>query len=241
MKITILSLFPSMFEGFLNTSIIKRALALELVEIEVVDIRDFSDNKFRHVDDTPYGGGAGMLMQIGPIDRALKSVKTDESYVLLTSPKARPYDQKKARELAKKDHIVIICGHYEGVDERVLTLVDENVSIGDYILTGGELASMVIADSIIRLRKEVINPDSLDEESYDDGLLEYPQYTKPYDYHGMKVPEVLLSGDHKKIARYRKKMALYETIKYRSDLLKGRKWSAEEKELLKEILKELKR
>ncbi len=239
MKISILTLFPKMFEGFLDTSIIKRALALDLIEIEVIDIRDFSDNKFRHVDDTPYGGGAGMLMQIGPIDRALKSIAGDP-YVLLTSPKAKPYTQAKARELAKKDHIAIICGHYEGVDERVTTLVDENISLGDFILTGGELASMVVADSIIRLKKEVINPDSLDEESYDDGLLEYPQYTKPYDYNGLKVPDILLSGDHQKIARYRKKMALYETIKYRRDLLKGRKFTDEEKGLLKELVQELK-
>ncbi len=239
MKISILTLFPKMFEGFLDTSIIKRALALDLIEIEVIDIRDFSDNKFRHVDDTPYGGGAGMLMQIGPIDRALKSIAGDP-YVLLTSPKAKPYTQAKARELAKKDHIAIICGHYEGVDERVATLVDENISLGDFILTGGELASMVVADSIIRLKKEVINPDSLDEESYDDGLLEYPQYTKPYDYNGLKVPDILLSGDHQKIARYRKKMALYETIKYRRDLLKGRKFTDEEKGLLKELVQELK-
>ena len=240
MKISILTLFPKMFEGFLDTSIIKRALALELADIEIIDIRDFSENKFRHVDDTPYGGGAGMLMQVGPIDRAIKSIDGDP-YVLLTSPKARPYTQAKARALAEKEHIAIICGHYEGVDERVSALVDENISIGDYILTGGELASMVIADSIIRLKKEVINPDSLDVESYDDNLLEYPQYTKPYDYNGNKVPDILLSGDHQKIARYRKKMALYETIKYRRDLLKKHRFTAEEKELLRELAEELKR
>ena len=240
MKIKILTLFKEMYDGFLDTSIIKRARALGLVDIELVDIRDFSDNKYRHVDDTPYGGGAGMLMQVGPIARALDSVKTEKSYTVMMSPKAKPYDQAKARELARKEEIIIICGHYEGIDHRVSSFVDEHISIGDYILTGGELASMVVADSIIRLRKEVISPDSLDIESYDDDLLEYPQYTKPYDYQGMKVPDILLSGDHAKIRRYRRKMAIYETLKYRKDLLKKHHFTDEDKQLLEEILEDIK-
>ncbi len=240
MKITILTLFPKMFTGFLETSVIKRALALELVKIDIVDIRDYATNKFRHVDDTPYGGGAGMLLQIEPIDRALLANRSKDSYVLLTSPKAKPYDQAKARELAKKDDIVIICGHYEGIDARVEHLVDEKISIGDYVLTGGELASMVIADSVIRLKNEVINPDSLAFESYDDDLLEYPQYTKPYDYKGFKVPDILLSGDHKKIEHYRKKMSLLDTLRFRPDLIKRHRFTREQKELLLEILDDLK-
>ncbi len=239
MKIKIVTLFTDMFGGFLDTSIIKRALALDLVEVEVIDLRDYATNKFRHVDDTPYGGGAGMLIQVEPIDRCLADIRTKDSYVLLTSPKAKPYDQKKARELARKKEIIIICGHYEGVDARVEKLVDEPISIGDYILTGGELAAMVIADSLIRLQKEVIDPDSLAVESYDDDLLEYPQYTRPYDYKGDKVPDILLSGNHQAIARYRHKMSLLETIRYRPDLLKTHKFTVEELSLLEELYADL--
>ena len=240
MKITVLTLFPEMIETILKTSILKRAKDQGVFDLEVVNIRDFSKNKYHHVDDTPYGGGAGMLMQIEPIDLALKSVRHENSYVLMTSPKAKPFTQDKAIELSKKDHLIFLCGHYEGIDARVEKLVDENISIGDYILTGGELASCVVIDSVVRLIDHAITKESLDFESYDNNLLEYPQYTKPFDYCGDCVPELLLSGHHKNIERWRLKMSLLETFKHRKDLLKDRKFSKEEIELLKEILHDLK-
>ena len=181
-----------------------------------------------------------MLLQIEPIDLALQSVRSDNSFVLLTSPKAKPFNQLKAREYANKEHIVIICGHYEGFDARVETLVDDRLSIGDFILTGGELAAMVVVDSVVRLLNDAISKDSLDVESFDNNLLEYPQYTKPPVYKGMKVPDVLLSGHHKNIQRYRLKEALKDTLRYRSDLLKNHEFTKEEIELLKEIRDELK-
>jgi len=235
MKITILTLFPEMYDGFLNTSIIKRVLDKKLVEIKLVNIRDYSQNKHRHVDDTPYGGGAGMLMAVDVLKRCLDDNSDDSSYVLLTSPKTKPFVEKDAKRLIKKDNLVIVCGHYEGIDYRFEKYVDEKVSIGDYVLTGGELPSMVIADSIIRLLDEAISKDSLNEESYTNGLLEYPQYTRPYEFDNEKVPDVLVNGDHKKIRRHNLKMSLKETIKYRPDLLLNRELSKEEEELLKEI------
>ena len=240
MKISILTLFPEMFDAVLNQSILKRARDKGLYDIEIINIRDFSKDKYHHVDDTPYGGGAGMLLQIEPIDLALQSVRSDNSFVLLTSPKAKPFNQLKAREYANKEHIVIICGHYEEFDARVETLVDDRLSIGDFILTGGELAAMVVVDSVVRLLNDAISKDSLDVESFDNNLLEYPQYTKPPVYKGMKVPDVLLSGHHKNIQRYRLKEALKDTLRYRSDLLKNHEFTKEETELLKEIRDELK-
>ena len=240
MKISILTLFPEMFDAVLNQSILKRARDKGLYDIEIINIRDFSKDKYHHVDDTPYGGGAGMLLQIEPIDLALQSVRSDNSFVLLTSPKAKPFNQLKAREYANKEHIVIVCGHYEGFDARVETLVDDRLSIGDFILTGGELAAMVVVDSVVRLLNDAISKDSLDVESFDNNLLEYPQYTKPPVYKGMKVPDVLLSGHHKNIQRYRLKEALKDTLRYRSDLLKNHEFTKEETELLKEIRDELK-
>ena len=239
MKISILTLFKDLIETYFDHSIIAKARSREVFEIEVIDIRDFSLDKHRHVDDAPYGGGAGMLLQVEPIDRALKACRKDESYVLLTSPKAKPFTQDDARRLAKKEHIIIICGHYEGVDARVEDYIDERVSLGDYILSGGELASLVISDAIIRLLNDAINPDSLKEESYDDARLEYPQYTKPEVYDGKRVPGILLSGHHAKIALWRKKMALLDTYLYRKDLLDKKPLSLEEKILLEEALKEI--
>ena len=239
MRITVLTLFPDIYPPFLNSSIIKRANNKGVVEVKIVDIRDFSKDKHRHVDDTPYGGGAGMLLQVEPIVDALRSVKTDKSRVLITSPKAKPFTQKDAIRLSKEEDIVIICGHYEGHDARVEDYVDERFSIGDYILTGGEVASLVLIDAVTRLLKDAISSDSLDEESYDSCFLEYPQYTKPYEFEGKKVPDVLLSGDHKKIAHWRKKMALYETLAYRKDLLKDHQYTDEEIKLLKELQDEI--
>ena len=241
MKITILTLFPEMYEGFLNTSIISRIIEKGIAKIKIVDIRDYSQDKHRHVDDTPYGGGAGMLMKVDVVNRALTANRNTKSHVLLTSPKAKPITQSDFERLSKLDDIVIICGHYEGIDARIEDYIDERVSIGDYVLTGGELASMVISDGILRLLDNSITSESLKEESYNNGLLEYPQYTRPYDYHGSKVPDVLTNGNFKQIERFNLKNSLIETIKYRPDLLENRQFSEIELELLKEIKKELKK
>lgn len=240
MKITILTLFTEMYDGFLNTSIIKRIIDRGIAEVKVVDIRDYSLDKHRHVDDTPYGGGAGMLMKVDVLDRAITSNSSSKSHILLTSPKAKPLTQNDLIRFSKMEDIVIVCGHYEGIDYRAEQMCDERVSIGDYVLTGGELASMVLTDGILRLLDDSISCDSLKEESYNNGLLEYPQYTRPFDYLGNKVPEVLTNGNHKDIARYNLKQSLKETILYRSELLKNREFSKEEIEILEELANEYK-
>lgn len=240
MKITILTLFPEMYEGFLNTSIIKRILDKKLAEIKIVDIRDYSNDKHRHVDDTPYGGGAGMLMKVDVLHRALlDNISNDYTYTILTSPKARPIKQEDFVRLSKMDEFVIVCGHYEGIDYRFEKYVDEKMSIGDYVLTGGELASMVITDGVLRLLDDAISDESLKEESFNNGLLEYPQYTRPAEYNGDKVPEVLQNGNHKEIRRYNLKMALKETMLNRPDLLENYEYTDEERQLLTEIINEL--
>ena len=233
MKITVLTLFPEMFENFLNTSIVGRSLQRGLAEVEFVQIRDFAPGNYKHVDDTPFGGGSGMVMKCQPVLDALNSVKTENSYTLLTSPAGKPYTQQKARELCEKDHLIILCGHYEGMDARINDHVDELVSIGDYVLTGGELASMVIIDSVVRLLKGAIRDTSTDEESHENGLLEYPQYTHPADYNGEKVPEVLLSGNHVKIREWRVMQSLKLTKELRPDLYEKHEFTDEEKKILK--------
>lgn len=205
MKIDILTLFPSMFEGFLNESIIKRAIANNKVEINLINFRDYTNDPHNKVDDTPYGGGAGMVLMIQPIYDALMKIKTENSHVVLLTPSGVTYDQKKANVYKNYSHLILICGHYEGFDDRIKSLVNEEISIGDYVLTGGEIPAMAICDSVIRLLDGVISDRSLESESFDTELLDYPVYTKPRSFMGMDVPEVLLSGDHKKIAEYRKK------------------------------------
>ena len=232
-KITVLTLFPEMFENFLNTSIVGRSLQRGLAEVEFVQIRDFAPGNYKHVDDTPFGGGSGMVMKCQPVLDALNSVKTENSYTLLTSPAGKPYTQQKARELCEKDHLIILCGHYEGMDARINDHVDELVSIGDYVLTGGELASMVIIDSVVRLLKGAIRDTSTDEESHENGLLEYPQYTHPADYNGEMVPEVLLSGNHAKIREWRVMQSLKLTKELRPDLYEKHEFTDEEKKILK--------
>lgn len=239
MKITVLTLFKEQFDSFLNTSIISRILEKELCEVKVVDIRDYSKDKHRHVDDTPYGGGAGMLMRVDVLADAIRANRDEDTYVLLTSPKAKPYEEKDAYRLLEKEDLMIVCGHYEGVDDRISDFIDENVSIGDYVLTGGELPAMVVMDSIMRLINEGISSESLKEESYTDGLLEYPQYTRPFNFEGKEVPFVLTNGNHKEIRRYNLKGSLRETYLYRKDLLEKRDLSKEEKELLQEVIDEL--
>jgi len=213
MKIDILSLFPFMFDNFLNTSIIKRAIEKKKVFINIINFRDYSKDSHKKVDDTPFGGGSGMVLTCQPIFDCVESIKTDDSYVILLTPTGVTYNQKLAKELTKFKHLIIICGHYEGFDDRIRTLADLEV------LTGGELASMVVADSVTRLIDGVITDTSLEDESFNNNLLDYPVYTKPRNFRGMKVPDVLLSGDHKKIEEYRKKEQLRLTNEKRKDLL----------------------
>ena len=240
MKIRIFTLFPEMYEGFLNSSIISRIIDKGLAEINIINIRDYSFDKHKHVDDTPYGGGAGMLLKVDVLHNALiNNIDLDKTYAILTSPKAKPLKQEDLLRLSKLDDIAIVCGHYEGIDYRFEKYMDEKISIGDYVLTGGELPSMVLIDGILRLLDESISKDSLKEESYTDGLLEYPQYTRPVEYNGDKVPEVLMNGNHKEIRRFNLKNALKETLKYRPDLLEKRQYTKEELELLGEITDEL--
>ena len=219
MRIDILTLFPSMFDGFLNESIIKRAIEINIVKINIVNFRDYSTDPHKKVDDTPFGGGSGMVLTCQPIFDCVESLKTKDSYVILLTPDGKTYNQKIANSLKVFKHLIIICGHYEGFDDRIRTLADLELSIGDYVLTGGELASMVITDSVTRLIDGVITDTSLEDESFNNNLLDYPVYTKPRNFRGMKVPDVLLSGDHKKIEEYRKKEQLRLTNEKRKDLL----------------------
>ncbi|MBQ8659528.1 MAG: tRNA (guanosine(37)-N1)-methyltransferase TrmD [Bacilli bacterium] len=219
MRIDILTLFPNMFNGFINESIIKRAINKELVEINVIDFRKYSKLNNSQVDDTPYGGGGGMVLRIEPLYDCLQDIKTDDSKVILLTPDGIPYKQSVAVNLSKEKHLIFICGHYEGFDERIRTLCDIEISIGDYVLTGGEIPAMAISDSIIRLLDGVITNTSLDNESFNDNLLDYPTYTKPQEFMGMKVPDVLLSGDHAKIAAWRADERIKRTRERRPDLL----------------------
>ena len=220
MKIDILTLFPNMFDGVFNESIIKRAVDNENVEINLINFRDYSLDSHNKVDDTPYGGGAGMVLTCQPIFDCVRDLKTEESKVILLTPGGYTYKQKQAYELAKEKHLIIICGHYEGFDERIKSICDMEISIGDYVLTGGEVPAMVLVDSIVRLLPGVINEESHLEDSFSDTyLLDYPTYTKPRVFEGMEVPEVLISGDHKKIAQYRQEERLRLTKEIRPDLL----------------------
>ncbi len=221
MKIDILTLFPNMFDGFINESIIKRAIQKGNVEINVIDFRSYSKLNNNQVDDTPYGGGGGMVLRVEPLYDAIMDVKGDDkdAKVILMTPDGVPYKQEIAVNLANEKHLIFVCGHYEGFDERIRTLCDMELSIGDYVLTGGELPAMVISDSIIRLLDGVITGTSLDSESFNDKLLDYPTYTKPQEFMGMKVPDVLLSGDHAKIKAWRDEMRIKRTKERRPDLI----------------------
>ena len=217
MKIDILTLFPEMFDNVFNESIIKRAKDKNLVNINIHNFRDNSPLNNKQVDDTIYGGGPGMLLRCEPIFETMD--KIEPGYVVLLSPDGEKFNQKMAMEISKKDHLIFICGHYEGFDERIKTLSDKIVSIGDYVLTGGEIPCMVMVDSITRLIPGVINSESLDSESFNDNYLDYPMYTKPYEYRGMKVPDVLVNGDHKKIDEWRRIEREKKTKEKRPDLL----------------------
>ena len=219
MKIDILTLFPHMFDGFLTESIMKRAIEKGKVEINIIDIRDYTPYKNNQVDDYQFGGGGGMIMMCEPVFNAVESIRTKDSTVILLTPRGETYNEKKAYEFKDKKHLIIICGHYEGFDERIYTLADELVSIGNFILTGGELPAMMITDSVVRLIDGVITSTSLEYESFNDNLLDYPVYTKPREFRGMEVPEVLLNGNHKLINEYRESERKRITKEYRKDLL----------------------
>lgn len=226
MQIHILTLFPQMFVGPFDYSIVKRASQKGLVTIKLTNIRDFATDEYKSVDDHPYGGGQGMIMRVDVIDRAIESVKGKseklKTKIILLDPTGIPYSQAKARKLAELEHLILVCGHYEGVDERVRSLVDEQISVGDYITTGGELPAMVVVDSVVRLLPGVLRTHmtSLDE-SFSLTRLEYPQYTQPQEYRGLRVPKVLLSGNHQKIADWQKVQSRQRTSAYRPDLLTG--------------------
>lgn len=220
MKIDILTLFPNMFDGFLTESIIKRTIQKDIVNINIINFRNYSNYNNKQVDDTPYGGGVGMVLMCEPIFNAIEDIKTPDSKVILLTPDGITYKQKIASDLAKCKHLIFICGHYEGFDERIRTLADYQISIGDYILTGGEIPTMAIVDSIVRLLPGAINEQSYQEDSFnDEHLLDYPTYTKPAEFRGMKVPEVLLSGNHAKIDEWRKNEAIKKTQELRPDLM----------------------
>lgn len=220
MKIDILTLFPDMFKGFLNESIIKRAIENNYVEVNLIDFRKYSKLSNNQVDDTPYGGGVGMVLRCEPVFDCIDDIKKKDSKIILMTPDGKVYKQNIALDLSKEKHLIIICGHYEGFDERIRTLADYEISIGDYILTGGEIPAMVVVDSVTRLIKGVINEDSKESESFNDNLLDYETYTKPSNYRNMLVPDVLLSGDHKKIKEWREKSRIDRTKKIRPNLLK---------------------
>lgn len=243
MKISVLTIFPEMFDGFLREPVIARAVSRGIASIEIVDIRRFAGGSFRHIDDDTYGGGAGMVMRAQPILDALMAVQEStgrvedltedaEGYICVMTPAGRLYSQQTVRRLAEKEHLILICGHYEGIDERVMRHADEEISIGDYILTGGELPAKVVMDSVIRLLGGVLRKESTQRESFEEGLLEYPQYTKPLVVEGEPVPEALLTGDHQRIEAWRLRQSLIRTLRRRPDLLRRRGLSEQERLLL---------
>lgn len=241
MKISVLTLFPEMFESVFGLSIIKRARDKELLELEFINIRDYSEDKHRRVDDYPYGAGGGLVMQPMPIFNAYKDIEKksfDKPYVIYMSPKGKNFNQQKAIEISKKDNVVLLCGHYEGIDQRVLDeIVDEEISIGDYVLTGGEIAAMAVIDASARMIKGVLDSEeTYSHESHYDALLEYPQYTRPPLWHEREVPEVLLSGNHKKIEQWRREQSIVVTALKRPELLEKANLSSKEEEFVKKIL-----
>ncbi len=277
MRITILTMFPQLFDGFRQGPVVQRAIRKGSLALSIVDIKSFAPGSFRHIDDSPFGGGAGMVMRCQPVLDALRSVREAESastscaldsgadamqeaqdqidtcaahadmelesveqgtIVAALTPAGRPFDQKQAHRLSKLAHLILICGHYEGMDERIYRHVDEEISIGDYVLTGGEIAAMAVSDAVIRLLPGALRGESTSEESFENGLLEYPQYTQPAVYEGEAVPEVLTSGNHALIRRWRLKESLRRTMVRRPDLLEGRQFTEEEHALLEEIRKD---
>ncbi len=243
MKFNLLTLFPEMFDSVINISMLKKAREKELIKIKTIDIRDYTNDKHNQADDYPYGGGAGMLMKPEPIFRAIEEVKEqEETKVIYLTPQGETFNQEIAKKLAKEGNLTLLCGHYEGIDQRVRDhVVDEELSIGDFVLTGGELPAMILIDAISRMIPGVLgSTESAIEDSFYNNLLDYPQYTRPQEYQGFKVPNILLSGDHGKIARWRRKESLKNTLLSRPELLKQTELSVDDQELLVEIKGELK-
>lgn len=239
MKFDVLTLFPEMFEP-LKQSIIKRASEKKLIDINLVNIRDFSEDKHNKVDDTPYGGGAGMLMKPDVVDKAYNSVKSENAKVIYLTPQGKTLNQKIVKDLSKQEHLILLCGHYEGIDQRVLDkIVDEEISIGDYVLTGGELPAMVLIDSVSRYVEGVLSNESTEEESFSNGLLEYPQYTRPEVFDNVKVPDVLISGHHENIRKWRRERSLENTFKKRPEMLENIELTKNEKDYIEKLKKEV--
>ncbi|MEE8638225.1 MAG: tRNA (guanosine(37)-N1)-methyltransferase TrmD [Candidatus Margulisiibacteriota bacterium] len=239
MRIDILTLFPEMFQGPLSESLLKKAQEKGLLSLDIVDIRDFTTDKHKTADDTPYGGGSGMVMKAEPITAAISNIKNQKSKIILMCPTGELLTQEKVKALAKQEHLIIICGHYEGVDERVRDLADDEISIGDYILTGGEIPAMVLVDAVARQVPGVVKEEeSVRKDSFYEGILDYPSYTKPENFEGKKVPEVLLSGHHAEIDRWRRKEAIRQTFFRRPGLLAKAEISQDDKKLLEEIIME---
>ena len=239
MKCDVLTLFPEMFEP-LKQSIIKRAVEKNLIDINLINIRDFSEDKHNKVDDTPYGGGAGMLMKPDVVDRAYNSIKSENAKVIYLTPQGKTLNQRIVRDLSKQEHLILLCGHYEGIDQRVLDkIVDEEISIGDYVLTGGELPAMVLIDSVSRYVDGVLSDESTDEESFSNGLLEYPQYTRPEIFDNVKVPDVLISGHHENIRKWRRERSLENTFKKRPEMLENIVLTDKEKVYIEKLKKEV--
>ncbi len=240
MKIDIVTIFPEILHGPFSESIISRAVSQKLVEIELIDLRSYAQGKHRQVDDAPYGGGCGMVFKPEPIFRAVEDLKgrrdNDDSWVVLLTPQGRTFNQAQAKELSGREHLILLCGRYEGIDERVRDkLVDEEISIGDYILTGGELAAAVVTDAVVRLLPGLLEEESVEEESFSEQLLEYPHYTRPALYEGMQVPEVLLSGNHAEIALWRRRKSLRLTWERRPDLLAKAELTAQDIDYLQRL------
>lgn len=239
MKFDVLTLFPEMFEP-LKQSIIKRAVEKNLIDINLINIRDFSEDKHNKVDDTPYGGGAGMLMKPDVVDRAYNSIKSENAKVIYLTPQGKTLNQRIVRDLSKQEHLILLCGHYEGIDQRVLDkIVDEEISIGDYVLTGGELPAMVLIDSVSRYVDGVLSDESTDEESFSNGLLEYPQYTRPEIFDNVKIPDVLISGHHENIRKWRRERSLENTLKKRPEMLENIELTDKEKVYIEKLKKEV--
>jgi tRNA (guanine37-N1)-methyltransferase len=235
MKIDIVTIFPEFFDSFLNTSIIKRARELNQISIQAHQLRDFSKRKHHYIDDTPYGGGVGMLIQFPPLYEAIHHLKKENTKVIMLTPQGKLFNQSYAKQYAKEEHIILLCGHYEGFDARIENFIDDELSIGDYVLTGGEIPAMIFTDAVTRLIPGVIHEESAETDSLQNGWLKYPQYTKPETYKGFTVPEILRSGHHGQIESWRKEQSIKQTYLKRPDLIDTIELTKEEKDILKKI------